>query len=211
MATRQRRLLCNTPRGNWGFQPVAQSTNCKFIVRKWNYRIGHSSGGKQDLDCHRIVVFLHRWQAGNSAILQYIVVSVHFSLDSANTFSNNGSAYLPWRARGPLWRPPSGHFFLSLHSNYPSLLGYIWVVVPFWIPYFSVLCPGSPSGSSPLARRFPFSYPSHAACRTYLPPPDAPTCRSKSPGCLPCHAFALALLCNWSKGGASFPQFGCRN
>ena len=47
---------------------------------------------------------------------------------------NIGNTHLPRRATGPLWRPPSGHFFPSLHLNYPSQSDYIWVDAPFWIP-----------------------------------------------------------------------------
>ena len=47
---------------------------------------------------------------------------------------NIGNTHLPRRATGPLWRPPSGHFFPSLHLNYPSQSGYIQVDAPFWIP-----------------------------------------------------------------------------
>ena len=85
-----------------------------------------------------------------------------------------GNTHLPRQATAPLWRPPSGHFFPSLHLNYPSRLGYIRVVVPFWCPSNSVLFPGSPSCSSPLARRFSFISPSPGARWTHLPPSDAP-------------------------------------
>ena len=74
----------------------------------------------------------------------------------------------------PLWRPPSGHFFPSLHLNYPSQSGYIRVVVPFWFPSNSVFFPGSPSYSNPSAPGSPFISPGPGARRTHLPPPDAP-------------------------------------
>ena len=59
------------------------------------------------LDCCRIFAFLPRWRAGNSAILgidqnlQCVVVIIHFSLDPADEFPNDGNIHLPWRARGP--------------------------------------------------------------------------------------------------------------
>ena len=87
---------------------------------------------------------------------------------------NIGNAYLPRRVIGPLWHPPSGHFFPSLHINYPSRSGYIRVVVPFWLPSNSILFPGSPSYSSPSARGSPFISPGPGARRMHLPPPDAP-------------------------------------
>ena len=87
---------------------------------------------------------------------------------------NIGNTHLPRRPTGPLWRPPSGHFFPSLRLNYPSWSGYIWVVVPFWFPFNSVLFPDSPSCSSPLAHGSPFISPGPGACWTHLPPPDAP-------------------------------------
>ena len=97
------------------------------------------SNGNQPLDCHWIVVFLRKWRVGNAAILcvdwrlQHVVVSMHFSLKARKAFPIHGNTYLPRRARGPLWCPPSGHFFPSLRFISSSRLGYIWVVAPFWI------------------------------------------------------------------------------
>ena len=141
---------------------------------------GHFSDGNQAPDCRRIVGCLRRWRAGNAAIfridwrLQRVVVSAHLSLDACDVFPTHGNTHLPRRATGPLWRPPSGHFFPSLRLNYPSRSGYIRVVVPFWFPSNSVFFPGSPSCSSPSARGSPFISPGPGARRTHLPPPDAP-------------------------------------
>ena len=50
------------------------------------------SDGNQAPDCRRIVYCLHKWRAGNAAILrvdrhlQRIVVSVHLSLDACDVF-----------------------------------------------------------------------------------------------------------------------------
>ena len=88
--------------------------------------------------------------------------------------SNIGNTHLPRWATGPLWRPPSGHFFPSLHLNYPSRSGYIGVAVPFWFPSNSILFPGSPSCSSPSARESPFISPGPVARPMHLPLPNAP-------------------------------------
>ena len=100
-------------------------------------------------------------------------VRIHRSMHVAR-IPNIGNTHLPWRTTGPLWHPPSGHFFPSLHLNYPSRSGYIQLVVPFWFPSNCVLFPGSPSCSSPSARRSPVISPGPGARRTHLPPPDAP-------------------------------------
>ena len=97
------------------------------------------SDGNQAPDCRQMVLCLRRWRAGNSAILrvdrrlQPVVVSAQLSLESREAFPNDGNTHLPWRARGPFWRPPSGHFFPSLRFIYPSRSGYIRVDAPFWI------------------------------------------------------------------------------
>ena len=143
-------------------------------------RRGHFSDGNQAPDCRRIVGCLRRWRAAIAAIflvdwrLQRVVVSAHLSLDACDVFPTHGNTHLPRRATGPLWRPPSGHFFPSLRLSYPSRSGYIRVVVPFWFPSNSVFFPGSPSCSSPSARGSPFISPGPGARRTHLPPPDAP-------------------------------------
>ena len=98
------------------------------------------SDSNQAPDCRWIIYCLHRWRAGNAAILridwhlQHIVVSAHLLLQACVAFPNHGNTHLPRRARGPLWRPPSRHFFPSLHYIYPSRSGYIRVDAPFWIP-----------------------------------------------------------------------------
>ena len=97
------------------------------------------SDGNQSPDGRQMVLCLRRWRAGNSAILrvdrrlQPVVVSVQLSLKSREAFPNDGNTYLPWRARGPFWCPPSEHFFPSLRFIYPSWSGYIRVDAPFWI------------------------------------------------------------------------------
>ena len=97
------------------------------------------SDGNQAPDCCRIVYCLHRWRAGNAAILrvdrhlQCAVVSTHLSLQASVAFPTHGNTHLPRRAIGPLWCPPSGHFFPSLRSIYPSRSGLIRVAAPFWI------------------------------------------------------------------------------
>ena len=63
-----------------------------------------------------------------------VVVSAHLSLQACVAFPNHGNTHLPRRATGPLWRPPSGHFFPPLRYIYPSRSGYIRVDAPFWIP-----------------------------------------------------------------------------
>ena len=99
------------------------------------------SDGNQALDCRRIVSCFHRWRAGNAAILrvdphlQRAVVRAHLSLRTSVAFTTHGNTHLPRWARGPLWCPPSGHFFPSLRSIYPSQSGLIWVAAPFWIAY----------------------------------------------------------------------------
>ena len=95
--------------------------------------------GKQALDCHQMYLCLCRWRAGNSTILcvdwhlQRIVVSTQLSFDACEAFPNDRNTHLPCHVRRPLWRPPSGHFFPSLHFIYPSQLSYIWVDAPFCI------------------------------------------------------------------------------
>ena len=97
------------------------------------------SDGNQSLDCRQMVLCLRRCRAGNSAILhidrrlQLVVVSAQLSLESRGAFPNNKNTHLPWWARGPFWRPPSGHFFPSLRFIYPSHSGYIQVDASFWI------------------------------------------------------------------------------
>ena len=133
-------LFCNTLSSNWGFQRIAGSAHCKFIAHMWPYERGHFSDGNQAPDCHRNVCCLRRWRAGNAAILridwrlQRVVVSTHLSLDACDVFPTHGNTHLPGRATGPLWLPPSGHFFPSLRSIYPSRSGLIRVATPFWIP-----------------------------------------------------------------------------
>ena len=107
--------------------------------------------------------------ACNALLQARICLSMHVT-----RIPNIGNTHLPWRATGPLWRPPSEHFFPSLHLNYPSWSDYIRVVVPFWFPSNSVLFPGSPSCSSPSARGSPFISPGPGARRTHMPLPDAP-------------------------------------
>ena len=138
-ATRQRRPL---------FQYVRQQS--RLPARRWKRSLQLCclpvalpkrpfSDGNQSPDCRQMVLCLHRWRAGNSTILridrhlQPIVVSAQLSLESREAFPNNGNTYLPWRARGPFWCPPSEHFFPSLRFIYPSQSGYIWVDAPFWI------------------------------------------------------------------------------
>ena len=105
------------------------------------------SDGNQGPDCRQMVLSLRRWRAGSSAIfrvdwrLQRVVVSAQLSPDARDAFPNDRNTHLPCRARGPLWRPPSGHFFPSLRSIYPSRSGYIRVVVPFWISSQIRHCP----------------------------------------------------------------------
>ena len=95
---------------------------------------------------------------GNATILhvdwrfQHIVLSEHFLLDACDAFTNNGITHLPLRARGTLWRPPSGHFFPSLNSIYPSQSAIFGLTCPFGFHLKSVLFPNHPSGSSPVAR-----------------------------------------------------------
>ena len=101
-------------------------------------------------------------------------VRIHLSMH-VTRIPNIGNTHLPRRTTSPLWRPPSGHFFPSLHLNYPSQSSYIWVVVPFWFRSNSILFPGSPSCSSPSTHGSPFISPGPRARRTHLPPPDAPT------------------------------------
>ena len=154
-------LFCSWKRGNWGFQRIVGSAHCKFIARVWHCKRGHFSNGNQPPDCHWIFVFLRRWRAGNAAILhvdwclQHIVVSTNFSLKAWHAFPTKVNTHLPLWARGPLWRPPSGHSFPSLHSIYLPLSGLIRVAAPFWIPSKIRPFPGSPSGSSPSARVSP--------------------------------------------------------
>ena len=106
----------------------------------WLCERGHFSDRNQAPDCRQIICCLRRWRAGNAAILrvnwhlQRIVVSAHLLLDACDVFRTHGNTHLPRRAIGPLWRPPSGHFFPSLCSIYPSRLGLIRVAAPFWIP-----------------------------------------------------------------------------
>ena len=75
------------------------------------------SDGNQAPDCRQMILCWCRWRAGNSAILyvnwclQCIVVSAQLSLESRAAFPNDGNIHLPWQARGPFWRPLSGHFF----------------------------------------------------------------------------------------------------
>ena len=120
------------------------------------------SDGNQASDFRQMVLCFCRWRVGNSAFLcvnwclQRVVVSAQLSLESRDAFPKDGNTHLPWRARGPFWRPPSGHFFPSLHFIYPSRSGLIRVAAPFWIPSKLCLFPGSPSGSSPSARVSPF-------------------------------------------------------
>ena len=101
-------LFCYVLWGNWGFQCITKSLNCYFIACRWHYGRGRFSDGNQAPNCHRIFAFLHRWLAGNSAILrvdqcfQSIFAIVHFSLDATDELPNDGNTRLPWRARGPL-------------------------------------------------------------------------------------------------------------
>ena len=138
-ATRQRRPLLQyvapqlmLPARRW--KRSLQLCCPRFALRKRPF-----SDGNQAPDCRQMVLCLRRWQAGNSAIvcidwcLQRIVVSAHLSLKSRDAFPKDGNTHLPWRARGPFWRPPSGHFFPSLRFIYPSRSGYIRVDAPFWI------------------------------------------------------------------------------
>ena len=101
-----------------------------------------------------------KWATTPSCVLMgacntLLQVRIHRSMH-VTRIPNIGNTHLPRRVIGPLWHPPSGHFFPSLHLNYPSRSGYIWVVVPFWFPSNSVLFPGSPSCASPLACGSPF-------------------------------------------------------
>ena len=131
----------------------------RFALRKRPF-----SDGNQAPDCRRIVYCLHRWRAGNTAILrvdrhlQRVVVSAHLSLQACVAFPNHGNTHLPRRATGPLWRPPSGHFFPSLRLNYPSRSGYIRVVVLFWFPSNSVFSPALLAARA-LRRADPLSFP----------------------------------------------------
>ena len=122
---------------------------------------------------------------------------------------NIGNTHLHQWATGPLWHPPSGHFFPSLHSNSPSWSNYIWVVVPSWFLSNSILFPGSPSYLGPLARGSPFISQGPGALQTHLPPPDAPAIAhrawTKSRSFATPHVHLL-----WaSKLVASFQLFGC--
>ena len=119
------------------------------------------SDGNQAPDCRQMVLCLCRWRAGSSAILcvnwclQRVVVSAQLSLESRDAFPKDGNTHLPCWARGPFWRPPSGHFFPSLRFIYPSRSGLIRVAAPFWIPSKLRPFPGSSSGSSPSVRVSP--------------------------------------------------------
>ena len=117
---------------------------------------------------------------------------------------NIGNNHLPQQATGSLWRPPSGHFFPSLRLNYPSWLGYIWIVVPFWFPSNSVLFPGSPSCLSPSARGSRFISPGPRARRTHLPPPHAPAVAQRAWTRSRLFATPHVHLCWASKLVASF-------
>ena len=138
-ATRQRRPLfqyvtrqLRLPARRW--KPQLQLCCPQLALRKRPF-----SDGNQSRDCRQMVLCLRRWRAGNSAILrvdwrlQRVVVSAQLSLESLDAFPNDGNTHLPCRARGPFWRPPSGHFFPSLRFIYPSWSGYIRVDAPFWI------------------------------------------------------------------------------
>ena len=138
-ATRQRRPLLQyvapqlmLPARRW--KRSLQLCCPRFALRKRPF-----SDGNQAPDCRRIVYYLQRWRAGNTAILrvdrhlQHVVVSAQLSLESRDAFPKDGNTHLPWRARGPFWRPPSGRLFPSLRFIYPSRSGYIRVAAPFWI------------------------------------------------------------------------------
>ena len=137
--TRQRRLLLRYV--TW--QLMLPVHHCKRSLQlccpQVALRKRPFSDGNEAPDCRRIIYCLHRWRAGNTAILrvdrhlQRVVVSAQLSLESRDAFPKDGNTHLPWRARGPFWRPPSGRFFPSLRFIYPSRSGYIRVDAPFWI------------------------------------------------------------------------------
>ena len=73
------------------FQCVSRSAYCKLFPQVALQR-RPLFNGNQATDCWQIVVFLHQWQVGNSAILcvdwhlQCIVVSSHLSLDAHDVY-----------------------------------------------------------------------------------------------------------------------------
>ena len=131
-------LFCNTLRGNWGFQHVARSAHCSFVVRRWHCEIGHFPMQSSPwLPSDRLL--LAQMVSGQHCILrvdwrlQRSVVSAHLLLDACDAFPTHGNTHLPQWATVPLWHSPSGHFFPSLHFIYPFWSGYIRVDTPFWI------------------------------------------------------------------------------
>ena len=139
-ATRQRRLLLQYV--TWQLMLPARrwKRSLQLCCPQMALQKKPFSDGNQAPDCCQIVYCLHGWQAGNAAILrvdrhlQCVVVSAHLLLQACVAFPTHGNTHVPRRATGPLWRPPSGHFFPSLHYIYPSQSGYIRVDAPFWIP-----------------------------------------------------------------------------
>ena len=139
-ATRQRRLLLKYVMRQLMLPARRWKRSLQLCCPQMALRKRPFSNGNQAPDCHQIVCCLHRWRAGNAAILridqhlQSVVVSAHLSLQACVAFPDHGNTHLPQRATGPLWRPPGGHFFPSLRYIYPSRSGYIRVDAPFWIP-----------------------------------------------------------------------------
>ena len=138
--TRQRRLLLKYVMRQLMLPARRWKRSLPLCCPQMALRNKPFSDGNQAPDCRRIVYCLHRWRAVNAAILrvdrhlQRVVVSAHLSLQACVAFPNHGNTHLPRRATGPLWRPPSGHFFPPLRYIYPSRSGYIRVDAPFWIP-----------------------------------------------------------------------------
>ena len=139
MATRQRRPLLQYVMPQLRLPARRWKRSLQLCCPQLALRKRPFSDGNQAPDCRQMVLCLCRWRAGNSAILyvnwclQHVVVSAQLSLESRTAFPNDGNTHLPWRARGPFWRPPSGRLFPSLRFIYPSRSGYIWVAAPFWI------------------------------------------------------------------------------
>ena len=124
---------------------------------------GHHSDGNQFSGCRRIVSRDGRWRSGDVDIFSRRLALTPrwckraFRCRSAQMrVPYHGNTYLPWRARGPLRRPPSGHFFPSLRFSYPPQSSYIRGSRALLDSHNVRPFPGSPSGSSPSARVSPF-------------------------------------------------------
>ena len=137
MTTRQRRpLLQHIKQQLTLLAHLLEALIASFVARKWHCKRGHFSDGNQAPDCRWIICCLRKWRGGNVAILSHRLALTTPCCKRpfgarCDAFPAHGNTHLPQRARDPLWRPPSGHFFSSLRSIYPSRSGYIRVDVPF--------------------------------------------------------------------------------